>query len=184
MPPDPGGPTVRAGGDLAGVHELADAITTLHGWAEEADRLAVGDLDTDLHGAAYLLDLVRTTRTHLAAVEQALTDHIGDLWRTAGHVAPVEVAGLGLVGVKRGADRKEWDHSGLTSAVINARMAGTDGQVPDPFTVADWVLAAAAPSYWRAGALRDLGIDVDDYCTRTRGRTSVIITTPQKGPTP
>lgn len=169
-------------GDLSEVHELADAIYTLHGWAREADRHAAGDLPVDLHGAAFLLDLARAARVHVSAVEQALSEHIAKLWRTERHLAPVEVPGLGLIGVKYGAERKQWDHDGLTSAVVNANLAALNGEIPsDPFTVARWITAAAAPSYWRVGILADLGVDADDYCTRLPGRASVVITTPTKG---
>lgn len=169
-------------GDLAQATELADAIDTLREWAEEADRHAAGDLDVDIDGAAYLLDMARTARAHVSAVEQALTEHIAGLWRERRDPSPVEVPGLGLVGVKYGAERKQWDHEGLTAAVVDSNLAAVDGQIPDPFTVARWVTAAAAPSYWRTGVLRDLDIDPDEYCTRLKGRASVVITTPQKGP--
>lgn len=168
-------------GDLDQVHELADAIDTVLGWARVADEHAAGALAVDITGAAYLLDMAKAARTHLSAVEQALTEHIAAVWRLERHVAPVEVPGLGLVGVKWGVERKQWDHEALTSAVVDANLAAGDGEIPDPFTVARWVTEAAAPSYWRAGVLRGLDIDPDDYCERRPGRASVVITTPQKG---
>lgn len=168
-------------GALDQVTALADAIDTVLGWARVADEHAAGDLGLDLAGTAYLLDAARAARTHLAAVEQALTEHTASLWRRDKHLAPVEVAGLGLVGVKWGAERKKWDHDGLTSAVIDAKLAACDGEIPDPFTVARWVTEVAAPAYWRAGVLRGLDIDPDDYCEHRPGRASVVITTPQKG---
>jgi hypothetical protein len=172
---------VVAVGDLDQITALADAVDTLLGWSRVADEHAAGALDVDLPGAAYLLDMARAARVHVSAVEQALTEHIAATWRREQHVAPVEVPGLGLVGVKCGAERKQWDHEALTSAVVDANLAHADGEVPDPFTVARWVTAAASPSYWRVGVLAALGVDVDDYCTRLPGRASVVITTPQKG---
>ncbi len=169
--------------DPALVHHLADAVETAVGWAREADQLVAGDLTAlDVAGAAYLVDYCKTARTHLAAVEQALANRIVAIDQAHRDRLPMTVPGLGVVEVRRSADRKAWEHDQLGAEVVRRHLAAAGGELPDPFDVARQVLAAAAPSYWRTGVLKALGIDPGDYCTTTPGRRTVQITTPTKGP--
>lgn len=76
----------------------------------------------------------------------------------------------------RTADRKEWDHDGLTRAVVDRALITPDGEIlemtPAAYAVRDALTAAARPS-WRVTALKAMDIDPDDYCHKQRGRTSV-----------
>ena len=70
---------------------------------------------------------------------------------------------------KTGAPRKKWDHEKLAELVAQ-RISDTaidmeTGEVTkSPQQMIKELLTYAAPSYWRAAALRDLGIEADDYC--------------------
>tara|TARA_B100000029_G_scaffold516042_1_gene626373 strand:- start:6179 stop:6670 length:492 start_codon:yes stop_codon:yes gene_type:complete len=80
---------------------------------------------------------------------------------------------------KTGAPRKQWDHERLVSLVAQ-RIADTaidmdTGEVTkSPQDMIAELMKYAAPSYWRVSALRDLGIDADDYCDVGEANTNLI----------
>ena len=70
---------------------------------------------------------------------------------------------------KTGQPRKKWDHDGLAAAVAkrisdSAIDMDTGEILKSAQQMIKELLEYAAPSYWRVGALRDLGIDPDDFC--------------------
>jgi hypothetical protein len=70
---------------------------------------------------------------------------------------------------KTGQPRKKWDHKGLAALVasrINDRSIDmeTGELLKTPQEQIIELLEYASASYWRVGALKELGIDVDAYC--------------------
>ncbi len=70
---------------------------------------------------------------------------------------------------KTGQPRKKWDHDSLAVAVAkrisDSSIDMDTGEVlKSTQQMIKELLEYAAPSYWRVGALRELGIDPDDYC--------------------
>jgi hypothetical protein len=73
------------------------------------------------------------------------------------------------VETKTGNPRKKWDHRQLASLVakrIHDRSIDMDtGEIlKTPQQQIEELLEYASPSYWRVTALRELGIDPDEYC--------------------
>ena len=120
--------------------------------------------------------------------EQVLVDWIADALGSNS----ITVDDVGTVEAKRGVTRKEWDRRALIRAVLDSRRA------PDPTTGemvgSDSGLAvidgeriscsqdlARVLDVWNLGAprvtaLRERGIDPDEFAATTPGRTSIIIT--------
>jgi 3-oxoacyl-(acyl-carrier-protein) synthase len=70
---------------------------------------------------------------------------------------------------KTGQPRKKWDHKGLGSQVarrIHDRSIDMDSDelLKSAEEQIQELLEYASPSYWRVTALKELGIDPDDYC--------------------
>jgi hypothetical protein len=85
---------------------------------------------------------------------------------------------------KSGTVRKAWDHPLLASLV--ARRATFDAETgevlikpEDAQRVIDELLTVGHIDYWRAGALRERGIDPDQYCETQKGRASLIVRAPE-----
>lgn len=146
-----------------------------------ADDINEALLDVPLEtweDATRLLHHLRLARQSLAASESTMETRCAQMLADAGVRDPQEVDGIGTVQLRKGNKRKEWDHSGLASRVLDRHLttAGT-GEMPSPWTVRDWLLEVLAPSYWRVGVLKQLDIDPDDYCQTSPGRPTVQITT-------
>lgn len=155
--------------DPAGTVELTENAIAL------TFRSSVADFDLDR--AVTDLAQLRAVKQALTIWEGELTDWISDaLGRNE-----IDVEGVGHVQVKRGNSRTEWDTDALIRLVI---ARGRDERQVDPETgealesegeaVGRALMAAARPS-WRVTSLRDLGIDADEYCTKTPGKLSVVI---------
>ena len=162
--------------------------------AIDTDNISVSyasaDPDThrDLDQAISDLHELRETVTALRMWEGVLTDWIADaLGRNT-----LDLDGIGHIEVKHGANRKEWDRRALVRAVLDSRMpphpdtgemdpnddgrAEVDGEAisvsPDLGRVLHvWNLGAP-----RVTALRERGIDPDEFCQATPGKTSVVFT--------
>jgi hypothetical protein len=107
----------------------------------------------------------------------------------------VELPGL-FAERKGGKKRTQWQDRDLASAVVTRYLTDPDtgevmGEDTDAYEAArdvtDLILRLAGVSYWRVTALRDYGINADDYCTSERGRRTVVIreadpTEPQSEP--
>lgn len=141
--------------------------------------LAGGTLTgTGWQDALHQLARLRAALTTLRALESSYVSHI---YMTGEHGKRV-LEGLGQVTIQRGRERKAWEHRAVAVEYVDAKLAANGYEVPDPHQVVDWVLEAAAPSYWRVTALRDAGLDPEDYCTSEPGKPSVSIDTPPSIP--
>lgn len=140
----------------------------------------------DLDRAITDLAELRSVRSALGDWEDVLVTYIAD---SLGRNTTV-VEGVGTVQVRYGTDRKEWATHDLLRAVLDSRMPPTaDGEVhptddghadikgepvslsPDAGRICHvWNLGAP-----RVTALKDRGIPVDEFCTATAGKVSVVI---------
>jgi hypothetical protein len=85
---------------------------------------------------------------------------------------------------RSGTVRKAWDHPLVASVLTRLATVDKDsGEVlmkaEDAQRVTDEILACAGIGYWRTGALRDRGVDPDQYCTTEKGRASLIVRAPE-----
>lgn len=151
------------------------AVLELRTRADDLNETKVGELDWETVARA-LHHLVLARKT-LQVVEDTLTMHLATVGRGAGVWDGVEVDGIGVVQVRRGRERKAWEHDRLVPAVIDAHMRESGGEFPDPFTLAEWLLETAHIDYWKTRALKKLDIPVDEFCESTPGRLSAQITT-------
>lgn len=127
---------------------------------------------------AATLQLLRQERADILATERELEAHIAKRW-AAEHIrfnSMMPVEGVGAVVVRTGTKRTAWDHDAVLPAVIKAHLIDAGGEIPDPFTLARWVTDACGVAYWRAGVLRGLGIEPDEFCTTDRRPPTVQIT--------
>lgn len=131
----------------------------------------------DLDRAVSDLARLREIRQALAMWEGELTDWLADaLGRNA-----TDVDGVGRVEVKRGANRKEWDNDSLWRVVVSKardeRIANEmTGEYESEGEAVARVLADCMRPSWRLTPLKDRGIDPDEFCSVSPGKTSVVIT--------
>lgn len=117
--------------------------------------------------------LLQAVKSHEAEVEAALAACLGkDLF---------VVEGVGAFQRKGSVTRKAWDSQSLfgtvASRAVNMREPDADGCITAPEAVVlDSLQKCVGVSYWRVGALRDLGIDPDEYCSVEYGPPRVTIT--------
>lgn len=157
---------------VAEIDELTlDQAVTL--FAAAADRLSEAchrDLmATSWVDAIRLLDQLRTAGRTAGQVDATLVRHI---YLTGEH-GRQEIDGVGVVGIARTRDRKDWDERGVARAVIDAKMADTTGEAPDPWQVAEWLLEVYGVNYCRVTPLRALGLDPKMFCEETPGKPAV-----------
>ena len=183
--------------------------TLMEGHAFDVHQVATGIAGLAA-GLPLLMDSLDERLDHAGMAEVAAW--LGDARRRLAEVEADAVARLGtadgrpdmltledgrLVTVRRGKDRKSWDHERWqhdARAVVAARADDTwaDGLV-DPVT-GETVTAAAVvmPSLVqvekvhgagppRVAAVRELGLDVDDYCQVSPGRWSIDVSAPAEG---
>lgn len=100
----------------------------------------------------------------------------------------VEVDGLGVLEKKRSSTRKAWQSEELLDRVLRIGIdpEGT-GELPAPGELVSRLraaLVAAVPFTsslgWRVSALRELGLDPDEWCESTPGRMGLQITDNRK----
>jgi hypothetical protein len=87
-----------------------------------------------------------------------------------------EVPGLGVFERRTATSRKQWQHDDLRREVVKhvERIVTQDGEIESEAEAQVRTLfECMAPSYWRVGALRSLGIDASEYCETTWGRQTV-----------
>lgn len=153
---------------------LDQVVDMLAAVAEHADTAAMGAGVTSLgwEDAVRLLDRLRGAGDHLRVVEAALITHV----YVTGEHGKAEVAGIGQVEIHRSRDRKDWDERGVARAVIDQRMEQlADGEFPDPWDVAEWLLEVYGVQYCRVTALRALGLEPKAFCTDVPGKPSVTL---------
>lgn len=125
--------------------------------------------------AAVLLHRLREARKLLQKVENGLEIHVAKARIAEGIKDPVEIPGVGVVTHRRTANRKDWDHDGLAKEVIGRWIEDHGGEIPDGFETRDLLMKHAAISYWRVAGLKEIGVEVDDFCTKIPGRLTVDI---------
>lgn len=163
----------------ASVEVQPDHLSVSYASSYPADHL---DIETALRDLADL----REIRTALGDWEYLLTEWVADyLGRNT-----ITVEGVGTAQVRYGTDRKEWDKHRLLRAVLDSfRPPTDDGEVhPSDGGMAEVggeqvscsldlarVLDCFNLPAPRVTALRERGIPVDEFCTSTAGKTTVVI---------
>jgi hypothetical protein len=154
---------------------VEQAVDLLHAATEKLGEVAAGDALTDLEPehAMIVLDRLRSAVWHARTVDDALVRHIYD-HAPKGHQV---VDGVGAVHVGRSAARPRWDEQGALQYVLDAKLetycTANGGELPNPETVIRWVLEVASIGYFRKGALRALGVPLDEVFTSEPGRPKV-----------
>ena len=176
----------------AGTPEDLDTLVAYMGEATAAVEVLAGALRPALDHlqataqddqVASFVAWVQDTRRALAELETQATDY-------AGRNLTVSREGVLSDGrryvLKRGQNRKAWDHDGwkhdARAAVIKGE--GLPAEVVDPetgtfinlYTLLEKVQEVHGSSAPRVGVLRALHLDPDDYSETTPGRWSVIVT--------
>lgn len=129
--------------------------------------------------ALHALSALRASVETIRQIDAALTRH---LYLTGPH-GDVEVEGIGVVGIRRANDRKEWDHDSWRHDVRGAALEKT-GATDEVFTadgesfdlaelliLVQNVHGATAP---KVTALRALGLEPAAYCTERPGQPQVV----------
>jgi hypothetical protein len=84
------------------------------------------------------------------------------------------------VQVRRSTDRKAWDHDALIRLVIargrDERRVTEDGEYESEGEAVGRALMECARPSWRVTALRERGIDPDEYAETSPGKIGVVIT--------
>jgi hypothetical protein len=175
--------------DAAIVHELVTvdsvaatlAALTIAVEAVDGQTLAYIDRTDDADTALCLLAQVRTQRIRLATIEASLESLAARRMR-AEHRDRVELPGVGLFERRGGVDRKDWDHRGVASRVVRTLLVDPTTGEAAPEEYRDFAyllrdrLLEACRTEWRTTALRKLGVDPDEFCTKTPGRTTIQFT--------
>jgi hypothetical protein len=159
---------------------LPIALTLLQLATQRLSEAAVDNIEPlDWEDAIRLLDQLRTAVATLQEIDSLLVRQIylrGPHGKNA-----AELDGIGPVSIGRTADRKNWDERGVARAVIDARMADTTGEPPDPWDVAEWLLEVYGVSYCRLTPLRGLGIEPEAFCDTTTGNPTVTLPARRRG---
>lgn len=179
--PDPG----REGADLT-VDRAALVQEAILDTGEAVDRLA-GTVEalTGYDEPADLTEVVKAL-VHLRAVLYHLQDTRATLAEYAYHLMPspqVVIPGIGKVERQGGWTRKAWEHEALLAKVVewarNDRAfyaQDHDGELPpetEGQTVVRLLQEHAGIGYWKVGATRERGVDVDEYCKREKARKGI-----------
>jgi hypothetical protein len=88
----------------------------------------------------------------------------------------LEIPEIGVFERRTAVSRKQWQHDDLRREVIKhtERIVTEDGEIESEAEAQVRTLfECMAPSYWRVGALKSLGIDPSDYCETAWGRQTV-----------
>lgn len=90
----------------------------------------------------------------------------------------LEVEGLGAFEKRYGKKRTKWDHEALYGELAKRTRTATfadpsTGEVYDDFEKAFYVLQRAANPAWRVTALKEFGIQADEYCSSTPGLVTI-----------
>lgn len=138
-----------------------------------ADRLSETTtkalMGTSWQDTIRLLSRLRAAGRTAGQVDAVLVKHI---YLTGEHGDQV-VDGVGRVGIGRSRERTHWDERGVARAVIDAHMADTTGEAPDPWAVAEWLLEVYGVNYVRVTPLRGLGLEPKAFCDETPGKPTV-----------
>jgi hypothetical protein len=139
---------------------------------QRLSEAALGTIDAlDWEDAVRLLDQIRDSIETLRQIDSLLVRRIYLAGPHGRNIA--ELDGIGPVSITRSPDRKRWDERGIARAVIDARMADTTGEAPDPWDVAEWLLEVVSVGYARVTPLRAMGLDPDAFCDVEPGKPTV-----------
>jgi hypothetical protein len=143
--------------------------------AERASLVEAADLDKLAIG----LSAIRTLIGDLRMLADATEANVVELMPQRRY----EIEGLGTLERRKGTDRKAWEWESLWPLLVRPTLDpdGT-GELPDlPTTVASLtsltqeVIGLTPSKQPRVTALRAMGVDPDDWCEVSPGRTSVQI---------
>jgi hypothetical protein len=159
---------------LAG-QRLADGAFGLLCATEDLNRAAADIDSTTIEEAVGSLATLREQIGTLRQVEAGLERWIAACFRAEGWDLTHELPGIGMVEVRRSTTRRAWDWPELKSAWLNQYMARTGGEVTDPAAIRDAIFECFSISSGKVTGLRELGIDVEDYCSSEPGTPRVVI---------
>lgn len=151
--------------------DLPTAVAVLTAASEMVNAAAMGAIDglAWKEAATLLRELRATVTNHIGPLDASLVRH---LYMKAPH-GQTEVEGLGVIEVRRTQDRKNWSERGAVFDYVGAKIQENGGEMPDPETVAEWVLEIAGIGYIRVTPLRAARLDPEDYCTSEPGKPTV-----------
>lgn len=161
-----------AGTVLDALQRLHDFRTVLDGALSEA----VHEIGGDPVVLCGLLLGLREVRQGIATAEAYVERAAGQAMRS-----DLLVVDSAFTAERRkGRDRKEWQHDDVAHAVVQSALVDPTtgeliGDVDTAWKVRDAFLNAARPE-WRIRPLQSMGIDPDDYCISSPGRTTVAVT--------
>jgi hypothetical protein len=147
---------------------------------EAKDIALAGDYETLARGYAELTLLKRDLTSVLTIISDLIVDTVPVQVNEKGreYRDPFSIEGVGTFEVVRRAATRRWDSEELVGRIVRGAIVDAEtGEVPDQDTlsairrVVDALTAAApfTPSMgWRTTALKELGIDIDDYCETKR----------------
>lgn len=138
--------------------------------ANQLSVAAAGAIEAlDIEQCIRLLDQLRRA---VATIQQVDALLVRQAYLRGEHGKQV-IDGIGVVEISRSRDRKHWDERGVARAVIDAKMADTTGESPDPWDVAEWLLEVYGINYVRVTPLRALGLEPKAFCEETPGKPTV-----------
>lgn len=162
----------------AGGVTLVDALRLALAKADD-QRQALADAG-DIANLAYGLTQLKVLADDLRTLLRDVEANVADLM----DAKLVELPEVGItLERKRGTDRRSWDSMALLQEVIR-RSVDPDGtgELPPVGEVIQRLhdgVSACVPVTgslgWRVGALRAIGLDPDEWCETSPGRTSVIV---------
>lgn len=173
--PDPSHPWVAETDPLAQLRHLVLALD---------DRRAALAEAGDLHRLAEGLAQLRTINGDLQQLARHVEDNVAALMPDK----QVEIPGVGVIERRRGTDRRKWQSEDLLRTLIRDELDDGTGELPSPAETLDRVLGVVTACMpvtgslgWRVTALRERGIDPDEWAECTPGRVSVQIHDDLKG---
>lgn len=164
--PTPGLGLSELAGLAGGLSDLADDLDLVDPAVSELRDV---DFDLRLEVLEHATKLLGRMRAIVGGIHDVAWEGRGEVYGDYHHPT------LGVVSVRRTANRTRWDHEGTARRVVDAHMADTPGEVPPPDEVLGWFLEAGAVSYWRKTVLKSYGIDAagEDLVWSEKGSPSI-----------
>jgi hypothetical protein len=135
------------------------------------DLAEAQDWESLCYGLTNLIDF----KQNLAALVETIQHDIYDLMPDKKQV----VEGLGTF-EKRRSNSKKWESERLLNDIVSHHLNNGTGEIT-PSTVFNLVedlkkaMPITASLGWRTGALKEMQIDIDDYCQITWGRPTISV---------
>ncbi len=158
---------------------LAETLGRLWMAVDDLDRDVPGELARvpDVKSSLLLLGLLRNARKQMQTIEGYVEHAAAELMDGA----TFEAEGVHALR-RQTAEKTEWDHPGLATAVLTAAIVDENGELPDEAgnilacRVKEALFECAGIGYWRTGKLKERGIEPSDYRKRTPGRWTIDVT--------